>query len=372
MSDEEGSLVEPKLRVGIIGATGYVGQRFVTLLADHPWFEIVKLAASGRSAGKSYEEAVRGRWHIDAAMPAKVKEMKVTEVTAETTSVFAEGLDFCFCAVNMPKPEIRRLEEALAQAELPVVSNNSACRLVPDVPVIIPEINADHRAVIRAQKERLGTQNGFITCKPNCSIQSFVPALSPLRKFGIEQVFVSTYQAISGAGKTFETWPEMERNLIPFIGGEEEKSEQEPLKLWGKVEGSEIVPDGETKISAHCYRVAVQEGHTAAVTVKFRQKPSKEEIIEIWRNHKTIAQELDLPMAPEHFLHYLTEENRPQPRLDAGQDKGMAIWISRLRDDNILDYRFTCLSHNTLRGAAGGAVETAELLYKLGEIKRRP
>lgn len=360
-----------KLRVGIVGATGYVGQRFVTLLAEHPWFEIVKLAASGRSAGKTYAEAVEGRWHIDAACPDKVKTMQVTEVTPETAEAFAEGLDLCFCAVNLPKKDILVLEEAIAKAELPVVSNNSAYRLWDDVPVIIPEVNADHRAVIAAQKKRLGTQNGFITCKPNCSIQSFVPALTPLRKFGIEKVFVSTYQAISGAGKTFDTWPEMERNLIPFIGGEEEKSEVEPLKLWGKVSDGKIVSEAETKISAHCYRVAVQEGHTAAVTVKFTNKPTKEEIIEIWNSFKTLPEELELPMAPEKFLNYMEEENRPQPRLDAIRDKGMAIWISRLRDDNILDYRFTCLSHNTLRGAAGGAVETAELLVKLGEIKPR-
>lgn len=363
--------MDSKLRVGIVGATGYVGQRFVTLLAEHPWFQISKLAASGRSAGKTYEEACEGRWNIDIAMPDSVKQMKVTEVTPETAGVFAEGLDFCFCAVNMPKDEIRRLEEALAKAELPVVSNNSAYRLTDDVPVIIPEINADHREVLKAQRERLGTKNGFITCKPNCSIQSFVPALTPLRKFGIEEVFVSTYQAISGAGKTFKTWPEMERNLIPYIGGEEEKSEVEPLKLWGKVSDGKIVSDSETKISAHCYRVAVQEGHTAAVTVKFKNKPTMEEIKQAWADYKTLPEELGLPMAPEKFLHYMEEENRPQPLLDASRDKGMAIWISRLRDDKILDYRFTCLSHNTLRGAAGGAVETAELLTALGEIKAR-
>lgn len=363
--------MKAKLNVGIIGATGYVGQRFVTLLAEHPWFEIKKLAASGRSAGKTYEEAVRGRWHIDAEMPEKVKSMKVIEVTAETAEAFAEGLDFCFCAVNMPKEDILRLEEAVAKAELPVISNNSAYRLWPDVPVIIPEINPEHHEIIRAQKKRLGTKRGFVACKPNCSIQSFVPALTPLRKYGIEAIFVSTYQAISGAGKTFETWPEMERNLIPFIGGEEEKSEKEPLKLWGKLEGDEIVPDAETKISAHCYRVAVQEGHTAAVTVKFKNKPSKEEIIADWNEYSEKLQEMRLPSSPEKFLHYMEEENRPQPKLDAAADKGMAIWISRLRDDTILDYRFTCLSHNTLRGAAGGAVEMAELLYKLGEIRAK-
>ncbi len=362
--------MDKKLRVGIVGATGYVGQRFITLLADHPWFEITKLAASGRSAGKTYREATAGRWNLDVACPELVMDMVVEEVTPELAGAFAEGLDLCFCAVNLPKGEILELEAALAKAEIPVISNNSANRGTPDVPMMIPEINADHRVLIQAQKERLGTTRGFIACKPNCSIQSFVPALSPLRKFGIEEVFVSTYQAISGAGKTFATWPEMEHNVIPFIGGEEEKSETEPLKIWGTVEEGRVVPAAEPKISAHCYRVAVQEGHTAAVTVKFRNKPTREQILDAWRNFQTLPQELDLPSAPESFLHYMEEENRPQPVLDANRDKGMAIWISRLREDNILDYRFTCLSHNTLRGAAGGAVETAELLVKTGDITR--
>ncbi len=360
-----------KLRAGIIGATGYVGQRFITLLADHPWFEITKLAASGRSAGKTYEEAVEGRWNLEVDCPASVLPMQVVEVTAETAEAFAEGLDLCFCAVNLPKGEILVLEEALAKAEVPVISNNSAHRGTPDVPMMIPEINADHRVLIQDQKKRLGTTNGFIACKPNCSIQSFVPALSPLRPFGIEQVFVSTYQAISGAGKTFATWPEMEHNIIPYIGGEEEKSEIEPLKIWGQVLDGKVVPAPEPKISAHCYRVPVQEGHVAAVTVKFRNKPSREEILEAWTSFQTLSQQWGLPSAPESFLHYMEEENRPQPRLDAAADKGMAIWISRFRDDNILDYRFTCLSHNTLRGAAGGAVLTAELLVKTGEISAR-
>ncbi len=357
-----------KLRVGIVGATGFVGQRFVTLLADHPWFRITKLAASGRSAGKTYQEAVEGRWHLEVTCPENVLDMLVTEVTPDSAGEFAEGLDVCFCAVDLPKADIIALETALAKAELPVISNNSAHRLTPDVPMLIPEINPQHQEIIEAQRKRLGTSYGFIVCKPNCSIQSYVPALTPLRKFGIEQVFVSTYQAISGAGKTFSTWPEMEQNLIPYIGGEEEKSETEPLKIWGTVKDGVIVPAKKPLISAHCYRVAVQEGHTAAVTVKFRNKPSKQEILTAWYEYEHLHTEYDLPSAPETFLNYLTENDRPQPKLDAPRDKGMAIWISRLRDDAILDYRFTCLSHNTLRGAAGGAVETAELLRESGMI----
>ncbi len=363
--------MKEKLKVGIIGATGYVGQRFVRLLDEHPWFEIKKLAASPRSAGKSYKEALEGRRLFAEEGPAKAESLTVETVTPETAEAFAKGLDLCFCAVNMPKPEIVALEEALAKAELPVISNNSANRMQEDVPVIIPEVNPGHSRIISAQRKRLGCRNGFIACKPNCSIQSYVPALSPLRKFGIEEIFVSTYQAISGAGKTFETWPEMEHNVIPYIGGEEEKSETEPLKLWGEVKNNKIVLNDTIKISAHCFRVAVQEGHTASVTVKFKNKPSREEILKIWDEQRTLPQKLELPSAPEKFLHYMEDNDRPQPRLDAARDKGMAVWISRLRDDNILDYRFSCLSHNTLRGAAGGAVETAELLYKTGEIRRR-
>lgn len=360
-----------KLRVGIVGATGYVGQRFVSLLANHPWFEITKLAASGRSAGHSYAEAVSGRWQIDAECPEAVKDLLVEEVTPANAVGFAEGLDLCFCAVNLPKQDIIELELALAKAELPLISNNSAHRLTPDVPMMIPEINANHREVLAHQRRRLGTRHGFIACKPNCSIQSFVPALTPLMEYGIEQIFVSTYQAISGAGKTFASWPEMEHNVIPYIGREEEKSEIEPLKIWGQVASGQIELASSPKISAHCYRVAVQEGHTAAITVKFRQKPEREAILAAWRDYRGLPQELGLPTAPEQFLHYMEEQDRPQPRLDAAKDKGMAIWISRLREDAILDYRFTCLSHNTLRGAAGGAVETAELLVALGEIQSK-
>lgn len=358
-----------KLRAAVVGATGYVGQRFLTLLVDHPWFECSLLVASPRSSGKPYSEAVEGRWRIDLPIPDATKDMMVIDIDSLISR--ADEVDLIFCAVDMPKEELKDLEERLAKTETPVISNNSANRLVEDVPMIIPEINADHTKLIEAQQKRLGTKHGFIACKPNCSIQSYVPALEPLRAFGIDKVMVSTYQAISGAGKTFEDWPEMEQNLIPFIGGEEEKSELEPLKIWGDVVGGHIQYAAEPLISAQCYRVAVQEGHTASVSVSFKKKPSRDEILDLWRSYQGEAQKLDLPSAPKPFLFYIEEENRPQPRLDANRENGMAITIGRLREDKILDWKFTCLSHNTVRGAAGGAVLMAELLTKQGYIKSK-
>lgn len=358
-----------KLRVGVIGATGYVGQRFVTLLADHPWFDLVSLTASGRSAGKTYAEAVEGRWKIDETMPENVKNIMVKD--ASKLDDYVNDVDFVFCAVDMKKDEIVALEEALARTETAVISNNSANRWTKDVPMIIPEVNADHSALIDAQRKRLGTKQGFIACKPNCSIQSYVPAITPLMEFGPEKMIVSTYQAISGAGKTFTDWPEMLGNLIPFIGGEEEKSEQEPLRIWGKVEDGTITNASKPVISAQCYRVPVQEGHTASVAVQFANKPSKEQILEAWANYKTIAQELELPSAPNPFIVYFDEDNRPQAALDATVGQGMAVAVGRLREDNVFDYKFACLSHNTLRGAAGGGVLMAELLYKQGYLQKK-
>ncbi len=358
--------MEAKLKVGIIGATGYVGQRFVSLLQNHPWYDVAVVSASPRSAGKTYAEAVEGRWKIDAAIPEYVKEM-IVHGTDDIEGICSK-VDFVFCAVDMKKDEIRALEEKIARLETPVVSNNSAHRWTPDVPVIIPEINPEHAVIIERQKQRLGTTRGFITAKPNCSIQSYVPALAPLVDFGIEKISVCTYQAISGAGKTFSDWPDMVENLIPYIGGEEEKSEKEPLKIWGHVEDDEIVSASEPVISAQCYRVAVQEGHTAAVSVSFKNRPSREEILARWAAFAGEPQALELPSAPTPFLRYLEEDNRPQPKLDAMFENGMGVTIGRLREDNLFDYRFTCLSHNTLRGAAGGALLTAELLTKKGYI----
>lgn len=358
-----------KLRVGVVGATGYVGQRFICLLAEHPWFDLQGLAASGRSAGKSYAEAVEGRWKLTEEIPEKVKNMEVLD--ASDVDKFVKDLDFVFCAVDMPKADIVALEEAIAKTETAVISNNSANRWTKDVPMIIPEINADHSKLIEAQRHRLGTKRGFIACKPNCSIQSYVPALTPLMKYGLEKVLVSTYQAISGAGKTFKDWPEMLGNLIPYIGGEEQKSEEEPLRIWGEVKDGEVMKAEKPLISAQCYRVAVQEGHTASVAVAFKDKPSKAQILDDWATYKTIAQELALPSAPEPFLVYFEEENRPQAALDANVGQGMAVAIGRLREDNIFDYKFTCLSHNTLRGAAGGGVLMAELLYKQGYLGKK-
>ena len=355
-----------KIRAGIIGATGYVGQRFVALLENHPWFELTAVCASPRSAGKTYEEACGDRWKINVPMPEYVKKMVV--YGTDDIESFCDQVDFTFCAVDMKKDEIRALEEKIAKLETPVVSNNSAHRWTEDVPMIIPEINADHAQLIDAQRARLGTKVGFIAVKPNCSIQSYVPALTPFLGFGIKQISVCTYQAISGAGKTFQDWPEMVGNLIPFIGGEEEKSEKEPLKVWGTVAGDHIELASNPVISAQCYRVAVQEGHTAAVSVSFEKKPTKEEMIEAWNNYKSYAYELGLPHAPEHFVQYINEDNRPQPALDAYFEDGMGVSVARLREDNIFDYKFACLSHNTLRGAAGGGMLTAELLYKKGYI----
>ena len=353
-----------KKRVGIVGATGMVGQRFLTLLENHPYFEVTALAASARSAGKSYGEAVGERWKMTTPMPEAYAKMPVYDAT--DIAKMAELCDFVFCAVDMKKDEIRALEEAYAKAELPVVSNNSAHRWTPDVPMVIPEINDAHYEVIEAQKKRLGTKRGFIAVKPNCSIQSYVPALTPLRKYGIKQVVATTYQAISGAGKTFKDWPEMIDNIIPYIGGEEEKSEQEPLRVWGTVENGEIVKADEPLITTQCIRVPVSDGHTAAVFVKFENKPTKEEILAAWEAFAGKPQELGLPHAPEKFITYFEEDNRPQAKLDRDIYGGMGVTVGRLREDTLFDYKFVCLSHNTLRGAAGGAVLNAELLYKLG------
>lgn len=363
-------IMSEKIKCGIIGATGMVGQRFITLLNEHPYFEIAVLAASANSAGKTYEEAVGGRWKLAAPMPEKVKNMVVMDA-AKVEEVSAL-VDFVFCAVNMNKDEILALEEAYAKAETPVVSNNSANRWTPDVPMVIPEINPEHLEVIAAQKKRLGTTRGFIAVKPNCSIQSFVPAVTPLRQFGISKAVVTTFQAVSGAGKTLADWPEMNDNVIPYIGGEEEKTEKEPLKIWGKVEGSAIITAEDPTITAQCIRVPVSDGHLAAVSLSFtRIKPSIEEIISIWRQFKGEPQELGLPSAPEQFITYFDEVNRPQTGVDRTIGGGMGISVGRLRNDPIFDYKFVCLSHNTLRGAAGGAVLIAEMLYRKGYIQAK-
>lgn len=361
-----------KYNVGIIGATGMVGQRFATLLADHPWFDVKVLAASPRSAGKTYKEAVEKKWAMTTPIPEKLENIIVKNATADVEEI-ASSVDFVFCAVDMKKEEIKALEEAYAIAECPVVSNNSAHRGTPDVPMVIPELNADHIKVIESQRKRLGTQRGFIAVKSNCSLQSYVPAIYPLdKKFGIDKVLVCTYQAISGAGKTFETWPEMVDNVIPFIGGEEEKSEQEPLKIWGTVEGDRIVNATSPAFTAQCIRVPISDGHMGAVFMKFKNgvKPSKEEIIETWKNFSGRAQELELPSAPKHFLNYFTEDNMPQTKLQRNLENGMAVSIGRLREDTQYDYKFVCLSHNTLRGAAGGAVLLAELLCAEGYMDK--
>ncbi len=353
-----------KYKVGIIGATGMVGQRFVTLLADHPWFDTVVLAASGRSAGKTYEEAVSGRWAMTAPIPEEVKKIVVKSATEDIEEI-ASKVDFIFSAVDMGKDELRKMEEAYAKAECPVVSNNSAHRWTPDVPMVVPEINPDHIRIIDDQRKRLGTKRGFIAVKSNCSLQSYVPALHPLReKFGLSKVLVCTYQAISGAGKTFERWPEMIDNVIPYIGGEEEKSEKEPLKLWGSIENGVIVNANWPEITAQCLRVPVSDGHMAAVFMSFEdgRKPTEGQIREAWAGFSGRPQELELPSAPKQFLHYFEENDRPQTRLDRMLEKGMAVSIGRLRPDTQYDYKFVCLSHNTLRGAAGGAVLLAELL----------
>ena len=360
-----------KYKVGIIGATGMVGQRFVCLNAVHPWFEIVALAASARSAGKTYRDAIGARWAMEEPMPASVAEMVVLDAEADAEKI-ANMVDFVFCAVDMKKEEIRALEERYAKLECPVVSNNSAHRWTPDVPMVVPEINADHIKIIDAQRKRLGTKRGFVAVKSNCSLQSYVPALHPLKKFGLEAALVCTYQAISGAGKTFEGWPEMVDNVIPYIGGEEEKSEQEPLKLWGHIEGDKIVNADGPAITAQCFRVACSNGHMAACFMRFGEnKPSMDEIKACWANFSGRAQELNLPSAPKQFLHYFEEENRPQTKLDRMLEGGMAVSIGRLRPDTQYDYKFVCLSHNTLRGAAGGAVLLAELLCAEGYIDHK-
>jgi len=351
--------------VGIIGATGMVGQRFATLLENHPWFNVKVLAASSRSAGQTYEQVAGSRWKMAVPMPESMKDMVLLDAAADIEKI-AGMVDFCFCAVDMKKDEIKALEEAYAKAECPIVSNNSAHRFTPDVPMVVPEINPEHIEIIKAQRERLGTKKGFIAVKSNCSIQSYVPALHPLRKFGIKNVLACTYQAISGAGKNFETWPEMVDNLIPFIGGEEEKSEQEPLKVWGEIKGNEIVNSSSPSITTQCLRVPVSDGHTAAVFVSFENKPSKEEILGLWADFKGVPQELELPSAPKQFIHYFEEDNRPQAKLDRNLEGGMAVSAGRLREDSQYDYKFVCLSHNTLRGAAGGAVLLAELLAAKG------
>ena len=355
-----------KYNVGVIGATGMVGQRFTTLLENHPWFNVKVLAASSRSAGKRYEDAVGKKWAMTTPIPESMKDMIIMDADKDVEKI-ASMVDFVFCAVNLSKDATKALEEKYAKAECPVVSNNSANRHTPDVPMVIPEINAEHIKVIDSQRKRLGTKRGFIAVKSNCSLQSYVPALYPLdEKFGVEDVLVCTYQAISGAGKTFETWPEMMDNVIPYIGGEEEKSEKEPLKIWGKIVGDEIVPAKKPNFTAQCLRVAVTDGHMAAVFVRFKKKPTKEEIIDIWKNYSGKAQELDLPSAPKHFLNYFTEDDLPQTKLQRNLEGGMAISCGRLRPDTQYDYKFVCLSHNTLRGAAGGAVELAELLCAEG------
>ena len=352
-------------KVGVVGATGMVGQRFITLLENHPWFKLTALAASARSAGKTYEDAVGSRWLMKTPMPEAVKKMVVLD--ASKVEEVAAQVDFVFCAVNMKKDEIKALEEAYAKAECPVVSNNSAHRMTPDVPMVVPEINADHLEIIPAQRKRLGTKRGFIAVKSNCSLQSYVPALHPLMKdYGVTKCLVCTYQAISGAGKTFETFPDILDNVIPYIGGEEEKSEQEPLKLWGHIDGDKIVPATTPSITAQCLRVPVSDGHMGAVFVSFDKKPTKEEILKTWKEFHGPAQDLDLPSAPKQFLHYFEEDDRPQPKLDRMIENGMAVSIGRLREDTQYDYKFVCLSHNTLHGAAGGAVLLAELLAVKG------
>lgn len=351
-----------KYNVGIIGATGMVGQRFSLLLENHPWFSVAAIAASPRSAGKRYEEAVEKKWAMTSPIPANIKDMTVMDASADVDKI-ASMVDFVFCAVDMKKDEIKALEERYAKAECPVVSNNSAHRGTPDVPMVVPEINPGHIEIIEAQRKRLGTKKGFIAVKSNCSLQSYVPALHPLMAdFGVTKALVCTYQAISGAGKTFDSMPEIVDNVIPYIGGEEEKSEQEPLKIWGRIEGDKIVNAAAPSITAQCLRVPVSDGHTAAVFVSFEKKPTKEQMLEAWKNFSGVPQELRLPSAPKQFLNYFEEDNRPQAKLDRMLENGMAVSIGRLREDTQYDYKFVCLSHNTLRGAAGGAVLMAELL----------
>ena len=357
-----------KLRVGILGGTGMVGQRFISLLENHPWFEVVTIAASARSAGKTYEEAVGGRWKMDTPMPEAVKKIIVMNVN-EVEKV-AASVDFVFSAVDMSKDEIKAIEEAYAKTETPVVSNNSAHRWTPDVPMVVPEINPEHFEVIEHQKKRLGTTRGFIAVKPNCSIQSYVPMLNAWKEFEPYEVVVTTYQAISGAGKTFKDWPEMVENIIPYIGGEEEKSEKEPLRMWGHIENGVIVPAENPKITCQCIRVPVLNGHTAAAFVKFKKKPTKEQLIEKLNSYKGLPQEKELPSAPKQFITYIEDDNRPQVKLDVDIERGMGVTAGRIREDELglYDFKFVGLSHNTVRGAAGGAVLCAEALTALGYI----
>jgi len=358
-----------KLRVGILGGTGMVGQRFVSLLENHPWFEVVTIAASPRSAGKTYEEAVGERWKMSSPMPESVKKLIVMNVN--DVDEVSSNVDFVFSAVDMTKDEIKVIEEAYAKSETPVVSNNSAHRWTPDVPMVVPELNPEHFEVIAAQKKRLGTDRGFIVVKPNYSIQSYTPALHALKEFGPKVVVATTYQAISGAGKNFADWPEMLDNVIPYIGGEEEKSEQEPLRIWGKVVDGQIIKAESPIITTQCIRVPVSDGHTAAVFVSFEKKPTKEQMIKAWNEFKGLPQELNLPSAPKQFIKYFEEDNRPQAKLDRDYENGMGVTIGRLREDKVYDYKFVGLSHNTVRGAAGGAVLTAELLKAQGYITKR-
>ena len=369
LEDREIRVMSEKLKVGILGGTGMVGQRFISLLENHPWFEVTTIAASPRSAGKTYEDAVGDRWKMDTPMPEAVKKIIVKNVN-EVEEV-ASQVDFVFSAVDMSKDEIKKIEEDYAKTETPVVSNNSAHRWTPDVPMVVPEINPQHMEVIKYQKERLGTKRGFVAVKPNCSIQSYAPVLTAWKEFEPYEVVATTYQAISGAGKTFKDWPEMEGNIIPYIGGEEEKSEQEPLKIWGHVENGIIVPAKEPVISAHCVRVAVADGHLATCWASFEKPASKEEIIERWRSFEGLPQKMNLPSAPHPFIQYFEENDRPQTRLDRDFEHGMGISLGRLRGDSLFDWRFVGLSHNTLRGAAGGAVLIAELLCAQGYIPKK-
>lgn len=355
-----------KLKAGILGGTGMVGQRFIALLENHPWFEVTTIAASPRSAGKRYEDAVGGRWKMDTPMPEAVKDLVVMNVN-EVEAV-ASKVDFVFSAVDMSKEEIKAIEEAYAKTETPVVSNNSAHRWTPDVPMVVPEINPEHMKVVDFQKKRLGTAKGFVAVKPNCSIQSYAPVLTAWKEFEPYEVVATTYQAISGAGKTFQDWPEMEGNIIPYIGGEEEKSEKEPLRIWGEIKDGVIVPAESPVITCQCIRVPVLNGHTAAVFVKFKKKPTKEQLIEKLKDFRGLPQELELPSAPKQFIQYLEEDNRPQVTADVGYENGMGISVGRLREDTVYDWKFVGLSHNTVRGAAGGAILCAELLKAQGYI----
>ena len=362
--------MKQQFNVGIIGATGMVGQRFATLLENHPWFNVTTLAASPRSAGKTYEEAVSKKWAMDTPIPEKMKSIVMMDATGDIDKI-ASQVDFVFCAVDMKKDEIKKLEEAYAKAECPVISNNSANRWTPDVPMVVPEINPEHLEVIESQKKRLGTKRGFIAVKPNCSIQSYAPALTAWKEFEPYEVVATTYQAISGAGKTFKDWPEMEHNIIPYIGGEEEKSEKEPLRIWGKVEDGVIVPAKEPVITCQCVRVPILNGHTAAAFVKFRKKPTKEQLVKALVEFKGVPQELNLPSAPKQFIQYLEEDNRPQVTEDVNFENGMGVSIGRLREDTVYDWKFIGLSHNTVRGAAGGAVLCAETLKAQGYIQAK-